>query len=144
MEKRSHNRCVMRSKLRKQNLLYDYCAFSTGLKEGTSKRKVEEKRKVIVEDFESAYNRVLYAAVPDKNVFSIAPRRKFTDYLDSWLETVKPTIAFTTYKGYAKNVRRIKGYFQEYNLMLNDVKPVHIQNFYTNSRSFYRQNRQIE
>lgn len=104
---------------------------STGLKEGASKRKLDEKRKSILADFEVAYNKVLYAPVPDKNGLSFSPRLKFTDYLDSWLETVKPTIAFTTYKGYAKNIRRIKGYFKDYNLMLNDVKPVHIQNFYT-------------
>lgn len=104
---------------------------STGLKDGAGKRKLEEKRKAILADFEEAYNRVLYAPIPDKNGISFSPRRRFTEFLDMWLETIKPTIAFTTYKGYAKNVRRIKGYFKDYHLMLNEVKPIHIQNFYT-------------
>jgi integrase len=102
----------------------------TGLKEGAGKRKIEEKRKEILSEFEEAYNRILYAHVPDENGITLSMRYKFTDFMDMWLETVKPTIALTTYKGYAKNIRRINVYFKDYNLMLHEVKPLHIQSFY--------------
>lgn len=104
---------------------------STGLKEGTGKRKLEEVRKSILADFGEAYNRVLYAPTPDQNGIVINPKYEFTEYLDMWLEMIRPTIAFTTFKGYAKNLRRIKRYFAGYHLLLNEVKPVHILNFYT-------------
>lgn len=49
--------------------------------------------------------------------------------MEKWLETVKPTIAHTTYTGYAKNIRKIKAYFGD-NLMLDELKPFHVQEFY--------------
>lgn len=104
--------------------------ISTGLKEGVGKRKLEEKRKEIVAQFEEAYNRRLYAPKAERTGFTAEVRYKFTDFLDMWLETIKPSIAHTTYIGYAKNLRKIKGYFGSYNLMLDEVKPIHIQNFY--------------
>ena len=56
---------------------------------------------------------------------------EFTEFLDMWLETVKPTLAYNTYKGYAKNLRRINAYFRPLAIKVEDIKPLHIQQFYT-------------
>lgn len=56
---------------------------------------------------------------------------EFTEFMEYWLEIIKPNIAYTTYIGYAKNIRRIKSYFKPLNIMLCDLKPIFIQNFYT-------------
>lgn len=101
---------------------------STGMKEGTGKRKLEEKRKEICSAFEEEYNRKLYSA-DFQDGFRPMARYKFADFMDIWLETVKPTLAHTTYIGYAKNIRKIKAYFGN-KLMLDDLKPIHIQSFY--------------
>ncbi len=103
---------------------------STGFKEGTGKRKLEEKRKAVLAEFEEMYNRKIYAPQTDKNGFTPVKRYKFTDFMDMWLDTVKPTLAHTTYVGYAKNIRKIKVYFEEKALMLDALKPFHIQDFY--------------
>lgn len=102
--------------------------LSTGLKEGTGKRRLEEKRKELLANFEEAYNRKLYST-PPRNDFTPVARYRFTDFMDMWLETIKPSIAHTTYIGYAKNIRKIKGNFDN-SIMLDELKPIHIQNFY--------------
>lgn len=83
---------------------------STGMKESTGKRKLEEKRKEILAAFEEEYNRKLYSA-DFQDGFRPMARYRFADFMDIWLETVKPTLAHTTYIGYAKNIRKIKAYF---------------------------------
>ena len=56
----------------------------------------------------------------------------FTDYLKQWLERAKMQIRQTTYSGYYDNIYKvIVPYFKQYGLKLKDVKPQHIQNFYT-------------
>lgn len=101
---------------------------STGLKEGAGKRRVEEIRKKIVAEFEEEYNQKLYS---QKNPVTSNARYTFVDFMDMWLETIKPTIAHSTYIGYAKNCRRIRNYFESKNIMLDELKPMHIQEFYS-------------
>ncbi len=101
--------------------------ITTGLKEGTGKRRLEERRKEILSEFETEYNRKLYT-IPQNTAEPVA-RYKFTDFLDMWLETIKPSIAHTTYVGYSKNIRKIKNYFGN-DIMLDELKPIHIQTFY--------------
>lgn len=103
---------------------------STGLKKDTGKRKLEETKKAILEDFEKEFNQRLYASPTSRYGFTPIEKYKFLDFLDIWLETIKPSVAYNTIKGYTKNVRRIKAFFQNYNLMLDEVKPIHIQKFY--------------
>lgn len=105
--------------------------FSTGMKDGTGKRKLEEKRKAILAKFEESYNKMLYAPTLDKNGIAPVTHYAFTEFMDMWLETVKPTIAHTTYIGYAKNIRKIKAYFESRNILLENIRPVHIQEFYS-------------
>lgn len=100
------------------------------MKVGTGIRKLEEKRKEILSDFEASYYKALYANTTDKNRFYSSSKCTFTEYLDTWLDSVRPAVALTTYKGYQKNVRRIKRYFEPLKLRLGEVKPIHIQDFY--------------
>ena len=55
----------------------------------------------------------------------------FTDYLDKWLKSVRPSIATATYQSYKNMIgARIKTYFSPLGLRLNEVSPQHIQDFY--------------
>ena len=100
---------------------------STGLKEGTGKRRLEEKCKQILAEFEEEYNRKLYST--PKSLPAPVMKCKFTDFMDRWLNTIKLTIAHSTYIGYAKNIRKIKKYFTN-GIMLDELQPIHIQEFY--------------
>ncbi|MCM1329883.1 MAG: site-specific integrase [Ruminococcus sp.] len=54
----------------------------------------------------------------------------FTDYLDMWVEHIKPNVAKATYSGYKNCIRVIKRYFEPMNLKLSELKPIHLQQFY--------------
>lgn len=125
--------------------------ITTGLREGTNMVAVENAKKYIVKSFEDEVNGVTAPEEPappprpkgrpGRKKKSELPVKKdeppqpvcfeFTEFLDMWLETVKPTIAYNTYKGYAKNLRRINGYFKPLNIRLDEIKPLHIQQFYS-------------
>lgn len=57
---------------------------------------------------------------------------EFTSFLDYWLETIKPTIAYNTYEGYRLYVGRIKKYFDAMypHLLLDELTALQIQQFY--------------
>ena len=55
----------------------------------------------------------------------------FSDYLLNWLAMMKNSVEITTYATYSNVVKsHIVPYFKEKNLLLRDVKPKHIQEFY--------------
>lgn len=54
----------------------------------------------------------------------------FTEYLDMWLEFVKPSVAKSTYAGYRNCIKIIKQHFEPMKLKLIDLKPIHLQEFY--------------
>ena len=55
----------------------------------------------------------------------------FTDYLDIWLKFVKPNVAQATYSGYRNCIRVIKAHFEPMKLKLTELKPIHLQEFYS-------------
>lgn len=55
----------------------------------------------------------------------------FTTYLKEWLLSIKNTIEENTYDSYKVIVNKICDYFEDRNILLNDLKPVEIQKFYT-------------
>ena len=56
----------------------------------------------------------------------------FTNYMKKWLAMVKPNIELTTYASYSNSVLSIIcPYFEEKHILLKDIQPVHIQDFYT-------------
>ena len=54
-----------------------------------------------------------------------------TSYLQEWLLSIKNTIEENTYDSYKVIVNKICDYFEDKQLLLKDLKPVHIQEFYT-------------
>lgn len=55
----------------------------------------------------------------------------FIEYLDWWLNQVKPLIKDSTYEGYYKNVNgKIKPYFSKYNFKLLDLRPMHFTEYF--------------
>ena len=50
----------------------------------------------------------------------------------NWLKMIKPNIRPTTYGGYERIInKRIYPYFKNLNVTLTELKPIHIQAFYT-------------
>lgn len=102
--------------------------------EGTSNRKAqkafEEIRMQYEKDEEERIKRTIEAMELAKNTHPDA-LILFTDYLDKWLKSVRPTIATATYQSYKNMIgARIKTYFSPLELRLNEVSPQHIQDFY--------------
>lgn len=55
----------------------------------------------------------------------------FSDFLLNWLDMMKNSVEITTYASYSNVVKNhIVPYFKEEKLLLQDVKPKHIQDFY--------------
>lgn len=55
----------------------------------------------------------------------------FIEYLDWWLNQVKPLIKDSTYEGYYKNVKgKIKPYFDRYKFKLLDLRPMHFTEYF--------------
>lgn len=55
----------------------------------------------------------------------------FIEYLDWWLNQVKPLIKDSTYEGYYKSVNgKIKPYFSKYNFKLLDLRPMHFTEYF--------------
>ncbi len=56
----------------------------------------------------------------------------FCDYMLNWLKMIKPNVRPTTYGGYERIInKRIYPYFKNLNVTLTELKPIHIQSFYT-------------
>lgn len=56
---------------------------------------------------------------------------EFSAYMEKWLNTVRPTIATATYQSYANLIRaRVTPYFKPQNIMLKDISPQDIEEFY--------------
>ena len=95
---------------------------STGLTEkGNNKRLANQKMQEILTNFKEDLN------CPN----SKTDDKLFTTYLKEWLLSIKNTIEENTYDSYKVIVNKICDYFEDKNILLNDLKPVEIQNFYT-------------
>lgn len=93
---------------------------STGLSEkGNNKRLANQKMQEILADFKESISSPTLKT-DDK---------LFTTYLKEWLLSVKNTIEENTYDSYKVIVNKICDYFEDKNILLNDLKPVEIQNF---------------
>lgn len=94
-------------------------SIATGIPEqGNNKRRAETERKRILAEWE-------------KKIAHNHQDDLFSEYLLRWLETVKHSIAETTYFSYKAVVeKQICPYFAERKIKLHDLKPYHIQDFY--------------
>lgn len=95
---------------------------STGLTEkGNNKRLANQKMQEILTNFKEDLN------CPN----SKTDDKLFTTYLKEWLLSIKNTIEENTYDSYKVIVNKICDYFEDKKILLNDLKPVEIQKFYT-------------
>ncbi len=94
---------------------------TTGLScAGNNKRLANQKMQEILEDFKDSLN-----AKNDTN------DKLFTTYLKEWLLTIKNTIEENTYDSYKVIVNKICEYFESKNILLNNLKPIDINQYYT-------------
>lgn len=86
---------------------------------GNNKRKLEQKRIEVLQEWQ------------DKLVLDES-EMLFSDYLKQWLEETKYTISKNTYYSYKQVIHNvICPYFAERKIKICDLKPYHIQDFYT-------------
>ena len=95
-------------------------SITTGVPiQGNNKRKVEAVRKEILKEWEQKIT---------NNFLDIL----FSEYLKEWLESTKHSIEETTYSSYKATIEnQICPYFEERKIKLHELKPHHIQSFYT-------------
>ena len=85
---------------------------------GHNKRKAEQMRMQILREWE------------EQRVATVE-RILFSDFLKAWLEEIKYSISKNTYFSYLQTVQNsICPYFAERGVLLCDLKPAHIQDFY--------------
>ena len=91
--------------------------LSTGIKaEKGNKRKAEKRMQEILEQWEGI------VAVTDKALLC--------DYIADWVERDKSRVQITTYDGYKHMLNKyIYPYFKNTRLNVQDVKPMHIENY---------------
>lgn len=100
---------------------------STKLKVKGNKRLAEQKLKEIIAELE----KTTINNKPRDNTLAKYYDMLFCDYMVDWLESIKNSIAKTTYIGYSQVVKgRLYSYFKEKNIKLLDLKPIHITEFY--------------
>ena len=106
--------------------------------ESTKLKVIEEsKRKNLENENEAKYRLKLFREKWTKFYFSNSKKDGveniyFTDYLENWLNSIKAGLQPSTMRGYSINVKRvIVPYFKPKNILLNELKARHIQEFYT-------------
>jgi hypothetical protein len=84
---------------------------------GNNKRKAEEKRKEILNEYESQEVNL------GKDVL-------FTVFIEQWLENLKPSIEIVTYDTYRLIINnQIIPFFSPKKLKVNEITPLHIQQY---------------
>lgn len=99
---------------------------STGIKENESKRKAEKKLIQIRDEFKENLETITETKTEDTKV-----KITFADFMIKWLDMIKHQVEESTYTGYKRQIKgRLKKYFIEHPILLEDLKPVHILDFY--------------
>lgn len=99
---------------------------STGFKENETKKKAEKKLIQIRDEFINKLETITTTKTENKNV-----QISLADFMIKWLDMIKHQIEESTYTGYKRQIEgRIKEYFTKNPIMLEDLKPVHILDFY--------------
>lgn len=94
--------------------------ITTGLPVKGNKKRAEELLRQAQKEF-----------VPEEDE-PVSTEMLYADYLDKWLEIVKPTIQLSTYSSYSNMARGvIQPYFRSTKATLAGLQPWDIQSFYT-------------
>ena len=100
--------------------------ISTGIKANESKKKAEKKLIQIRDEFKEKLETITTTKTEDKKI-----QITFADFMIKWLDMIKHQIEESTYTGYKRQIEgRLKTYFTEHPILLVDLKPVHILDFY--------------
>lgn len=103
--------------------------ISTKLKVKNNKKLAERKVEEIRHEYEKTLNEK--ATISNLDVNNKA-NIKFCDFMVNWLDIIKPRVVKTTYAGYERIVKgKVYNYFKKLDVSLKDLKPYHIQDFYT-------------
>lgn len=95
-------------------------SVSTGLQTKGNKKRAEEMMRQVRREQQE-----ILSAMPE------AKELLFADFMEQWLETVKPEIKLTTYGGYCMNVKNtIAPYFRERGILLCELTADDINDFY--------------
>ena len=97
---------------------------STGIPaDGDNKRKAKKKMEEIKKEYKKKYETT--NLIDTHNIL-------FSEYMGIWLENHKRNIRKSTYEGYKGTIdSRIKPYFESRGITLLDLKPIHIDSYYT-------------
>lgn len=110
-----------------------YKWISTGLPLKDNKRKAEA---MLVQEREK------FIPPTKENIISQKEKTTdimFSDFMLEWLEIIKGSIEITSYAGYALSIKnRICPYFKEQRILLTELTPKHIQQFYTYAMKEYQ------
>ena len=99
---------------------------STGIKENESKKKAEKKLIQIRDEFINKLETITTTKTKDTKV-----QISFADFMIKWLDMIKHQVEESTYTGYKRQIEgRTKEYFTNNPIMIADLKPVHILDFY--------------
>lgn len=99
---------------------------STDFKENESKKKAEKKLIQIRDEFINKLEIITTTKTEDKKI-----QISFADFMIKWLDMIKHQVEESTYTGYKRQIEgRTYTYFTSHPVMLEDLKPVHILDFY--------------
>ena len=103
--------------------------ISTKLKVKNNKKLAKRKVEEIRHEYEKTLNeKTTISNLDINNKANI----KFCDFVVNWLDIIKPRVVKTTYAGYERIVKgKVYNYFKKLDVSLKDLKPYHIQDFYT-------------
>ena len=105
---------------------------STGLPVKGNKKRAEE---LLQEARQKKEEEMKYRRLAASTGMTIVPSQlKFTEFLSDWLKMMKNSVEVTTYSNYEKGIKgQIIPYFNKRHpkLLLKDVTPKHIQDYYT-------------
>ena len=91
---------------------------TTGIEvKGNNKRKAEKAMREIIEEYESLNLEYEWIS--------------FLSFLDLWLEKIRPNLKPVTWESYSKTISgKIKPYFKDKGILLRDLKPSELNDFF--------------
>ena len=95
--------------------------YGTGLDDIKANKKEAENQKIQI--FEEFRKNQQYIKKSNSEI-------TFSEYMKQWLERIKPNLQVSTYATYKMQVDKITNYFANKNIMLLDLQPTDISNFY--------------
>jgi len=104
-------------------------SVSTGLPVKGNKKRAEAMLQKTRQEHEE-----MLTLAQQKSIGKLGSQGKilFADFMEKWLEVIKPDIKLTTFGGYCMNVEIIIApYFRERNIYLQDLTASDINDFYT-------------